>query len=245
MRVRRRSCWAIFGLLMALEQGRSTGWAVPMAKTTTCTRAVVEGEVQAGQKFVKPLGNGLEVMLEPMASGWTLRVLPVGGVRLDPDYAELATPPYRSVSPLLISTDFNFRAQDAVAWNPRHFRFAADKAMFEGMSAAYREYRSTPVPSAPAVNRLARLVSQAPEGTVQILDAHLVPGTGDQDKMAATVASHFSTTAHNLERPADGKGSLRGEVTWIRFRISLEVPGGFRGSGGPAVERYRCFKPPS
>ena len=40
------------------------------------------------------------------------------------DYAELATPPYESVSPLLLSTDFSFRAQDAVAWNPRRFRYA-------------------------------------------------------------------------------------------------------------------------
>ena len=68
-------------------------------------------------------GNGLEVMLEPLASGWILRVLPASGPRPAHDYAELATPPYRSVSPLLISTDYSFRAQDAVAWNPRRFRY--------------------------------------------------------------------------------------------------------------------------
>ena len=47
------------------------------------------------------------------------------------DYAELATPPYESVSPLLLSTDFSFRAQDAVAWNPRRFRYADNSAEFQ------------------------------------------------------------------------------------------------------------------
>ena len=237
MRVRQRSGWVILGLLMAMGQG---GWAAPVGKTAMCRRAVVEGEVQAGQEFVRAIGNGLEVMLEPLASGWILRVLPVGGPRAEHDYAELASPPYRSVSPLQISTDFSFRAQDVVAWNPRHFRFAADKTMFAELSAAYTEYRSTPVPSASAMNKLTKLVSRAPEGTVQLLDAHLVPGTGDQGKMAAAVASHFDTTAHSLERPADGKATPLGKVTWIRFRISLELPEGFRADRGIAVERYGC-----
>jgi hypothetical protein len=146
------------------------------------------------------------------------------------------------VSPLLISTDFSFRAQDAVAWNPRHFRFAADNATFAEIAEAYREYRATSVPSASAVNRLAETVSRASEGTVQLLDAHLVPGTGDQSRMAAAVASHFSTTAHSLERPADGKGTPLGKVTWIRFRIRLDLPEGFRADRGIVVEKYRCSK---
>ena len=210
----------ILGLLTAMGQ---VGWAAPVGKTAMCSRAVVEGEAEAGQGFVKVIGNGLEVMLEPLTSGWILRVLPAGVPRPEHDYAELASPPYRSVSPLLISTDFSFRAQDAVAWNPRHFRFAADKDMFAELAEAYREYRSTAVPSATAMNK----------------------GTGDQGKMAAAVASHFSTTAHSLERPVDGKGTPLGKITWIRFRISLELPEGFRASRGIVVERYVCSKRPS
>ena len=41
----------------------------------------VEGEVQAGQSFERSFGNGLEFMLEPLASGWMLRVLPANGPR--------------------------------------------------------------------------------------------------------------------------------------------------------------------
>jgi hypothetical protein len=244
MRVRLGSGWVILGLLTAMGQGCETGWAAT-GKTAMCRRAVIEGEAGAGQEFVKGIGNGLEVMLEPLASGWILRVLPIGVPRPEHDYAELASPPYRSVSPLLISTDFSFRAQDAVAWNPRHFRFAADKSLFADLSEAYREYRRTPVPSAAAIDKLTGLVSRAPEGTLQLLDAHLVPGTGDQGKMAAAVASHFSTTAHSLERPADGKGTSLGKITWIRFRISLELPEGFQAGRGIVVERYGCPEPSS
>jgi hypothetical protein len=233
----------ILGLVVAMLQGGGTGWAASGGRTATCARAVVEGEVGAGQGFVKVFANGLEVMLEPLESGWILRVLPVGVPRTEHDYAELASPPYRSVSPLLISTDFSFRAQDAVAWNPRHFRFAVDKAMFAEMSAAYEEYRSKPVLSAAAMNRLAELVGRAPEGMIQILDAHLVPGTGDQAKMAAAVASHFNTTAHSLEQPANGQGTPLGKITWIRFRISLELPEEFRVDRGVVVEQQGCSKP--
>jgi len=244
--MRVRSGWGgmILGLLMATGQGNGVGWAAaPAGKPATCTRAVVEGEVRAGQEFVKVIGNGLEVMLEPLASGWILRILPAGAPRPEHDYAELASPPYRSVSPLLISTDFSFRAQDAVAWNPRHFRFASDKAMLGEMVEAFAEYGRTPGPS--AMNKLAGLVSRAPEGFVQLLDAHLVPGTGDQSKMAGAVASHFSTTAHSLERPVDGKATPLGKVTWIRFRIVLELPEGFRTDGGVMRERYGCSNPAS
>src|SRR5579871_6468917 len=122
MRVRRKSQWVALGILLVMGQRGGSAWAASStAKTATCTRAVMEGEVWAGQRFEKRIGNGLEVMLEPLESGWILRVLPVGAPRPEHDYAELASPPYRSVSPLLISTDFSFRAQDAVAWNPRHF----------------------------------------------------------------------------------------------------------------------------
>jgi hypothetical protein len=232
----------LIGGLAGMGLSSVAGWAAPVVvgKPSGCVRGVVEGEVRAGESYVRPIGNGLEVMLEPLASGWILRVLPVRGPRPAHDYAELATPPYESVSPLLISTDFSFRAQDAVAWNPRHFRFAADERSFRQMAAMYAEYRRTDVPSAAVQDELAKLVSRMPEGTVQILDAHLVPGTADQAKTAAAVASHFGTTAHTLEQPANGKASGLGRLTWIRFRISLELPPGFRADRGVVLEGRAC-----
>jgi hypothetical protein len=236
-----RRFFAVGGVIVA-GLNSAGGWAAPIAaaRPAGCVRGVLEGEVQAGAGYVRPVGGGLEVMLEPLASGWRLRVLPVGGRRPAHDYAELATPPYESVSPLLISTDFSFRAQDAVAWNPRHLRFAADGRSFQRMLELYGEYRRTPSPSAAVQEELAKLVSRAPEGTVEILDAHLVPGTADQSKVAALVASHFSTTAHTLEQPADGKSTALGRLTWIRFRISLDLPEGSSAGQGMRLERRPC-----
>jgi len=236
MRVR---FWVV-AVVWVVVLGVGVGWAAgPSGKT--CVRGVLEGEVRAGEEFVRPIGNGLEVMLEPLASGWILRVLPAGGLRPAHDYAELATPPYQSVSPLLISTDYSFRAQDAVGWNPREFRFAADGRSFGQLVDVYGEYRRSPTPSEGVQGRLAELVSRAPQGRLEILDAHLVPGMADQAKAAAMVASHFGSTAHRIEQPADGKVTPLGRVTWMRFRISLELPVGFRPDKGVRLERSSCM----
>ena len=221
--------------------GLGVGSASGASGRKTCIRGVLAGEVQAGEEFVRPMGNGLEVMLEPLASGWILRVLPVGGARPGRDYADLATPPYQSVSPLLISTDYSFRAQDAVGWNPREFRFAADVRSFGQLFEVYGEYRKSAIPSEDVKSRLAELVSRAPQATLEILDAHLVPGMADQARAATMVASHFGSTAHRVEQPADGKATPLGKVTWMRFRISLELPAGFRADKGVRMERSGCM----
>ena len=119
-----------------------------------CRRGVLEGEVRAGESFVRPIGGGLTVRLEALSwgSGWVLRVLPMSGLpRNTPeavhDYAQLATPPYSAVNPLLLSTDFSFRAQDAVAWNPRRFRYAGSAADFARLEAAYERYSRVSPPT--------------------------------------------------------------------------------------------------
>jgi hypothetical protein len=191
----------------------------------------MEGEVRAGESFVRPIGNGLEIRLEALSwgSGWVLRVVPVSGMpKKMPvgilDYAQLATPPYSAVNPRLLSTDYSFRAQDAVAWNPRRFRYVTGAAEFARLEGAYEKYMRVSPPTAESENKLAAMVSKEPEGTLQILDARLIPGTANQAKTASLVASHFSTTAHTVEEPQEGSGSPLGRLTWVRFRISLDLP---------------------
>lgn len=215
----------------------------PAKKAGACQRGVLEGAVHAGEGYARPIGGGLEVRLEPLGwgSGWLLRVLPVRGPRPAHDYAELATPPYASVSPLLISTDFSFRAQDAVAWNPRHFRFAADTQEFGRLLNLYEQYGRSSRPSGEVERELAEAVGRAPEGDLQILDASLTPGMANQAQMAAAVASHFSTTAHTVEEPATGQGSALGRLTWMRFRVSLNLPRGFIADRGVIVTPRACF----
>jgi len=223
-----RSRWLATAGWLTVFASSIAGSSQQPGKVAPCRVGTLEGQVRAGESFVRPIGGGLEIMLEPLHSGWILRVLPAGKPRPPHDYAELATPPYHSVSALLVSTDFSFRSQDAVGWNPRRFRFAADEASFSRLLKAYTEYEAKGGVSLSSQENLATLVAKAPDGTMTILDARLVPGTGDQASAAAAVASHFAVTAHTVEAPADGKPTVLGKINWMRFRIALEIPQGFK-----------------
>ena len=209
-----------------------------------CRVAVVEGEVRAGESFERPIGQGLEVRLEALSwgSGWVLRVLPMAAGKrgLPHDYAELATPPYASVNPLIFSTDFSFRSQDVIAWNPRRFRYAANAAEFARLAAKYERYGQATPPTAKAESELEAAVNEAQQGTLEILDARLIPGTANQAGTAAMVASHFSTTAHTIEEQPEGKGSPLGKVTWVRFQINLDLHEGFRPEDGMTLKPRTC-----
>jgi hypothetical protein len=247
---RRAGCgWrlvGVAGILTVWSSAANAAGATGMGQGA-CRLGVLEGEVRTGESFVRPIGGGLTVRMEALSwgSGWVLRVLPMSGLpRNTPeavhDYAQLATPPYSAVNPLLLSTDFSFRAQDAVAWNPRRFRYAGSAADFARLVVAYERYSRVSPPTAEAQNELAEMVSKEPEGNLQILDVRLIPGTANQAGTAALVASHFSTTAHTVEEPADGKGLPLGKLTWVKFRISLELPRGFEPDKGIKVESAKC-----
>lgn len=211
-----------------------------------CQAVVFEGELNAGQPLARDAGHGLQVYFQPIASGWILRILPSGTVpevslgRLGGvDYAEIATPPYRSVTPLSLSTDFAFRSQDAVAWNPRRFRFAANAGDFARLQhAAAPFFRSTGKADADAEAALTLQLRLSAEGMLTILDARLVPGSADQWRAAAAVASHFATTAHTIVDGGSGVPSPLGRLVWLRVRVDLLVPlSRGAGAGRTAVPR--------
>ena len=163
------------------------------AQARACASLHFEGEVAAGNNFSRNIDASHAFLLESTAAGWIIRVLPLGPLartRAPHDFAELATPPYRSPNPLVISTDFAFRAQDAIAWNPREFHYFATQ---EQMSIATRAFDATMrEPNRPSAGAaLFPLLGQACEASLQILDARIAGGTADQTAAAATVASHF------------------------------------------------------
>lgn len=225
------------GALLALAVTAPSGLGVPVGTppSPTCSVVVIEGEVRAGEGFRTAALARVEVRLEPVAAGWVLRVVPMA--HAGEDWAEMATPPYRSVTPLLVSTDFSLRAQDAVGWNPRRFRFAANNVAYGQMRVLRQAMEVGAVDKAAP---LAELVSRQPGGVLEILDAHLIPGTGDQARAAAMVAGHFAATAHELEQPAGGRSTPLGQVTWMRFRVLLEVPRGTGAAAGRKVERGKA-----
>jgi len=205
-----------------------------------CQSASFEGETVAGQSFVQALGNGMVFDLEAVPAGWIVRVLPAAVVagkapRPAHDAAELATPPYNSVTPLAVTTDFSFRAQDAVAWNPRRFAFAGDAGSFLKFETAYKAFMANPQ-DAGAQEKLAEMAAAAPTGELQILDSKLVPGTANQAQMAAAVALHIEQTPHTVEQG----GSPLGAVTWLKFRVTVHVPAGFVVAKGLRVDVKGC-----
>lgn len=224
-------CAGLLGLLAAQAGGQ----------TATCRRLVLSGEVSFGQEYEQPIGNGLRLMLEPLASGWILRVLPATGPRGQHDYAELATPPYQSMTPLLISTDYSFRAQDVIGWNPRRFHYAANAEEFRRLSGVYESYMKAPTPQVQA--QLAEMVERAPEGELEILDAKIIAGQADQGAMANSVVSHFLSTAHTVEPPDGKESSALGRVLGMRFRIRLSLTPGSAPPRGLMVEKYPCIPP--
>ena len=189
--------------------------------------------------FRKPISPLLDLLLQPVHSGWILRVVPHG---MSPaelgnpsllDYAELATPPYQSITPLSVSTDFAFRAQDAIGWNPRRFRFAPTTVVYQGLLAGYQRFLAEKgAARAQRERELAALVAQSPEGLFTILDSKLVPGAADQWAGAAAVSAAFTETAHTLDLPAEGQATPLGKILALRFRIQLYLPQGFAAAAG-------------
>jgi len=210
-------------------------------KTRSCRRAVFEGDVRAGEGFERVYARGLKFYLEPLRSGWIVRVLAADEPRGAHDDAGLATPPYNSVSPLLISTDWSFRAQDAVGWNPRRFRYVADKKVFRRLDGLYA---GVVAGDAARSAEAAELVSEQPEGVLTILDARIVPGIADQAQMAAVVASHLATTPHSVDQSSELiSPSPLGVVEELRFRVELDLPAGVEVAKGVHAEKISCHEP--
>ena len=189
---------------------------VPAVSQKGCPSVTFEGTVEAGKSFQRGVSATQALLLDAVASGWVVRVVPAHGSRGAHDSAELATPPYRSPNPLLITTDFSFRAQDAVAWNPREFRFFTTAAQ---MGVAERAYAATlKEPNRPAAGAaLYPLLAEACTAELQITDARIAGGTADQTIAASTVASHFSQTAHTVDTGA--APTTLGKILLLRFRV--------------------------
>ena len=239
MRWKRRA--AVVGLIaVALaEVGQAAlveAQAVKSSKVQkACERAIFEGDVRAGEGFEKVFTPGLKFYLEPLRSGWIVRVLAADEPRGPHDYAELATPPYRSVSPLLIGTDWSFRAQDAVGWNPRRFRYAGSRADFRELAGLYDGVMRNDAASS---SKAAALVSVQPEGVLQILDARIVPGLADQALMAAPVAAHFAMTPHTVDQSVSP--TPLGALQELRFHVELDLLPGMMVTKGLTVEKIVC-----
>jgi len=220
-------------------------WAVATAKSlavtphaANCQKVVFAGEVSARQEWRAAFGQGWIFRLVPIQpgkagySGWDLvvdREQPVGF----PDALLLATPPYNSLNEHEVGTTFGLRAQDAIGWNPRSFRFLTSaEALKEGQKlypllsqggqAVSSALQKAAIPR--SSQRLMEIEKQAATGQFRILDAHLVPGVSDAAAYAESWALASPRTPHSLEPAASGKATPLGELRWIKFSITLWLP---------------------
>ncbi len=209
----------------------------------TCARVTIEGEVNAGREWRVALGQGWVFRVLPIAafqpdySGWDLVVdrEPAAGY---PDALLLATLPYNSINEREIGTTFGLRAQDAIGWNPRSFRFLSNPAQFKEGRRSFLEVNQSgfakgsegkPGTSkgrmAETMARLLELEKGASHGEFRILDAHLVPGIADPMPFAQAWALAASQTPHEIEAAPANQASERGRLQSLRFRLTLWLPG--------------------
>lgn len=213
------------------------------AEDKRCVLAEMNGEVKAGEFFVQPIGGGLEFRLRPLPgnTGWDIQV-DQQGRRSYPDYVELATPPYRSMNERELATTFGVRAQEAISWSPRSFRFltspaqAAAGARHFALVAGLRKADAAAVQH--AQQQLGTVLATAASGELKVVDARIVLGVGDPVGGSAEWAERLAHTPYQTESVA--RPSAVGELRWIRFRARLWLPAGWAVPLAIAKGRTSC-----
>lgn len=218
-----------------------SAWVLIAAATVAsaapvCRKATIEGEVTAGREWTAPMGQGWVFRVMPIQpaqagySGWDLVVDRTQAAGF-PDALLLATPPYDSLNEREVGTTFRLRAQDAIGWNPRSFRFLTDPAEFHEAQQVYLSLmRSGQLgpgaknSASAGIERLLSLESHAAAGEMRILDARLTPGVGDPVSYAQNWALAASHTPHEIESSSSGKATAWGSLQWMKFSLILLLP---------------------
>ena len=202
----------------------------------TCLQIELTGEAQAGREWSADIGQGWQFRLVPIApsgrnyTGWDLAVSRSGDSSY-PDALLLATPPYDSLSQREIGTTFGLRAQDAIAWEPRRFRFLTSPVALDQTRVLFRNLTKSPsvaTASAEASSSLLAEIASASTGEFTILDATLIAGAADPPAFAQQWAAHLGHVPHTLLQASNAQSSPRGELRSIKFRAILSLPGGWK-----------------
>lgn len=231
------NCLLLFAIAIFLSSARGLAQSGrPEKPDQGCIRISLAGEVFQGKAWSASIGEG-----------WTLRLIPVSGIAPDgtaysgwdlaanradsagyPDALLLATPPYGSLNSREIATTYGMRAQDAIAWEPRRFRFLTAQPDVLRARALYERLMSTREKSSSdrseASEQLLVLLRSAQQGSGQlrIEDAHIVPGIADPPPFAQGWAQHLQLVPHRDEQSV--APTPRGQLRWMRFSVDLWLP---------------------
>jgi hypothetical protein len=227
----------------------------------SCKEIVLRGEVAEKQEWRAAIGDGWEFRVVPIAgipgkgspaaghgySGWDLVMDREHGGGY-PDSLLLATPPYGSLNAREIGTTYGMRAQDAIAWAPRRFRFFTSIEEWKQARALYATLMrgsSEGAASGDAGQKLLNLVSgpDVAYGELTIEDSRLVAGVGDPPEFARQWAANLGRVPHTLVQKEGGSGGSDtplGELKWVRFQVTLGFPTGFPLAPGLNGKGTKC-----
>ena len=248
--------WSRLEIVLVLFSTLASGATTP--PKLACASVAFEGEVSAGASWAVPLGGGWAFRVVPIPplqaaySGWDLVMdrLPPAGF---PDALLLATMPYNSINEREIGTTFGLRAQDAIGWNPRSFRFIASPGDFRearqlfqslpantGLASAAGESGNPKPGDRQGMAHLMQIQQRAAAGEFRIVDAHIVPGVADPAPYARLWAEASSKTPHTIVEAPGGKSSPRGALNWMRFAVTLWLPAEWAVPRSLHVQRTAC-----
>ena len=242
-------------VLLMLTSALPWSNALAAAPAEQCRRIVMQGEVRAGHSWTKSFGQGWMFRILPIKggnenySGWDLAVDRAGGAGF-PDALLLATPPYDSINQREVGTTFGLRAQDAIGWNPRTFRFLTDPASLRKAQRLYFRLRrnreaglseqastqrvsnsrganSNSASDLAAVSKsLMDFAGRSAAGQFRILDARLTPGTAD----ALPYAQNWALQQRNTPQTITPTKSPTpyGKLDSLEFEITLWLPAGWK-----------------
>lgn len=242
--------------------GIRRGGAAEVPAPLTCEKLVLNGEVSAGHEWKMAFGDGWAFRVVPIPKdktaagigGWDLvvdRDEPAGF----PDAVLVATPPYNLINPREAATSYGLRAQDAIGWNPRRFRFMTNRNAFRQAQRLYlsldrygelggkrKEVASARKQKAldRAKTRFMKLAKESSPGEFHVEEARLTPGIGTVKPYAANWALESAKTPHTVDPPPDGTPTELGNLDWIRFSVMLWVPGSWRAPGKLLQSHVPC-----
>jgi len=162
------------------------------------------GEVSEGQTFRKSIGHGLDFVLTPSDSGWTIEVSPHDKPtdRECDDFLWVVTPPYHFQNVRYLDTEYGTTAQEAVKVSPREFHFVLNCADLKTESKRVELVIYPSNASKEAVDEAGAKLGSSPsgEGRLWIKDSKISPGkkTPDNDDL--------------------------GLIHWIKFRVEIKFP---------------------
>jgi hypothetical protein len=266
-----KRCGTIFLLTILIPawEGFRPVWVLartPETGARVCRKIVLRGEVAEKQQWRAAIGEGWAFRLVPIAgvpdrtslaaghgySGWDLVIdREQGGAY--PDALLLATPPYGSVNEREVGTTYGLRAQDAIAWTPRKFRFLTAVAQWQRARKLYAAVMPGTENGAGKDNQASAAASNAllamtgapsvGRGEFSVLDARLVAGAADPPAYARQWTARLASVPHSIEQRADQAGDTApplGELRWIRFATTLVLPPGWKLPPGMAAEQANC-----